>query len=123
MTGQRSGSDPTRRALVRDELPAEYERWRLELAAGVDRPTDAGEWAGALVLIEQGVLEVDCAAGGSRTFVAGDLLALGWLPLVRLRSVGREPVRLLAVRRREARPSTPFLHVGRIRRDRLRCDR
>lgn len=81
-------------------LPPAFERWELVLEPGAERPTDASEWAGALVLVERGCVEVDCRAGGHRSFHAGDLLALGWLPVRTLRNRGSEAVELLAIRRR-----------------------
>lgn len=91
------GDDPLPR--TRAALPLAYERWRVELAPGAERESVSGEWSGTLVLIESGRLEVSCLAGGRHTFGTGDLLALGWLPLRRLRNTGRIPLRLLAVRR------------------------
>ena len=99
--------------LTRPDLPRRFERWREELPAGGSRSTSAEEWAGALVRIESGTLEVACEARGSVTFHAGDLLALGWLPIVELRNVGEVPVRLVAVRRRGVRPKRGYLHVTR----------
>ncbi|HUG47507.1 MAG TPA: hypothetical protein VMP67_03740 [Candidatus Limnocylindria bacterium] len=107
--------------LQRPRLPAGFERWRVELGAGRQHPTDAAEWAGAMVLIEQGELEVECLAGGSRTFGEGDLLVLGWLPLRRLRNVGPRDVRLLAVRPVGRRPKDALLRVFRAHR-RTSCD-
>jgi hypothetical protein len=107
-------------ALTRRPLPPAFERWRVELPAGAEHPADPGDWAGALVLVEHGVLEVDCDAAGRRTFRQGDLLVLGWLPLRTLRNPGTEPTRLLAVRRRRARPADPFLRVVRAARARPR---
>ena len=107
--------------LQRPHLPAGFERWRVELRAGDQRPTDAAEWAGAMVLVEQGRLQVDCLAGGSRTFVEGDLLVLGWLPLRRLRNVGANDVRLLALRPLGRRPKHSLLRVVKAHR-RTTCD-
>ncbi len=100
--------------LTRPDLPDGFERWAMELPGRTTRPTTPDEWAGALVLIESGTLEVGCEAGGTRTFHAGDMLALGWLPLVELRNHGDEPVRIVSVRRREAaRPTDSYLRVTR----------
>lgn len=93
------------RLVLRRDLPPTFERWTLVLAPGAERPADAARWAGALVLVEQGRLEVDCRAGGRRTFVAGDLLVLGWLPLCTLRNPGPLPARLVAVRRCDEQPT------------------
>ena len=87
--------------LGRDDLPPAFEFWRLELAAGASQPASGADWAGALVLVETGELRVECLAGGSRTFSAGDLLALGTLPLRMLVNPGTVTVRLTAVRRRK----------------------
>lgn len=73
---------------------------RLILAPGESRGTTPDDWAGAFVMVRRGRLEVACQAGGSRTFVAGDQLALGWLPLRTLRNAGDEDVELVAIRRR-----------------------
>ena len=99
--------------LTRPDLPDAFERWVLEIPGRTARPTNPEEWAGALVRIESGTLEVACAAGGHETFRAGDLLALGWLPLVELRNHGDEAVRIVAVRRRGVETTDPFLHVTR----------
>ena len=100
-------------ALGRPDLPPAFERFRLTLAPGEVRPTRPGEWAGCLVLVERGAIEVDCDAGGMRSFSAGDLLALGWLPIRTLRNPGAREACLLAVRRRGRRTREPFLHVAR----------
>jgi hypothetical protein len=77
-----------------------FERWRVSIPAGASRPTSPAEWADAVVLVERGTLEVTCIGGASARFGAGSLLALGWLPVGRLRSPGPQEVELLAVRRR-----------------------
>jgi len=102
-------------ALLRGRLPAAFERWRVVVPPGIERPTSAAEWAGALVLIEQGVIEVDCHSGGYRRFVAGDLLALGWLPLKTIRNPTNEDAALVAVRRRgDVSARRRFIRVRRV---------
>ena len=101
--------------LTRPDLPEGFERWEVSVPARGRRATSAGEWAGALVRVEGGTLEVGCLAGGHETFHAGDLLALGWLPIVELRNAGDEEVRLLAVRRRGSTPRAAYLHVDRAK--------
>lgn len=90
-------------ALGRPDLPPSFERFRVVLAPGEQRPTHAADWTACLVLIERGTIEVDCDAGGMRSFLAGDLLALGWLPIRTLRNPGVGEACLLAVRRRGPR--------------------
>lgn len=98
-------------ALSRPRLPPGFARWRVTLEPGAQRATTAAEWAGALVLVEHGALEVECEAGGRHRFGPGDLVALGWLPLSRLRNPGRVVTRLVAVRRRGDVPRRGFLRV------------
>ena len=87
--GMGSRSRRRLRAVVAGErLPERFERRRLALAPGVEQPADAAEWAGAIVLIEHGRLEVCCVAGTRSTYSQGDLLPLGWLPLLALRNPG-----------------------------------
>lgn len=114
-------SEALRRTLDRHQLPGDFERWRVTLEPGEGRATGAAEWAGALVLIERGRLEVKCLEGGCESFRAGDLLTLGWLPLRELRNPGSVTMSLVAIRRRGARPSLePFLRVERLARARAR---
>lgn len=87
-------------ALLRVALPESFERWRLVIAPGSTRMTAAEEWAGSVVLVESGEVEVGCLAGSRRTFVSGDLLALCWLPLETLSNPGPDEACLVAVRRR-----------------------
>ncbi len=88
-------------ALARDGLPPSFGRWRLSLAPGERRATSAAEWADTFVFVEAGTLQVQCAAGGLRTFRKGDVLVLGWVPLRTLHNPGIAPTTLLAVRRRK----------------------
>ena len=86
-------------ALTAGKLPPGFERWRLRLDPGAERASTASEWEGAIVLVEQGSLEVECVSGGRRRFPRGSLIALGWLPLRALRNAGPVPVEVVAVRR------------------------
>jgi hypothetical protein len=88
-----------------------FERWRVSIPAGISRGTSPDEWHDAVVLVERGTLEVVCRGGASARFGTGSLLALGWLPVDALGSVGPREVRLLAVRRRGAGPSIWWMDV------------
>ena len=83
------------------DLPAAFERFRVVLASGDSLPTRPAEWAGCLVLVERGTIEVNCEAGGSGSFATGDLIALDWLPLRTLHNPGPDEACLLAVHRRD----------------------
>ena len=75
-------------ALFPDRLAVGFERRRVTIPAGVDRPTSTDEWSGALVVIEQGTVDVVCRGGAHRTFGRGSFLSLSWLPVVCLRNQG-----------------------------------
>jgi len=108
--------------LGRPDLPPAFERLRLVLAPGASHPTTPTDWAGCLVLVERGAVEVICDEGGSRPFPEGDLLALGWLPVRTLRNAGQVEARLVGVRRcgdpSDHRPPDPKIMpaTGRISR-------
>jgi hypothetical protein len=87
--------------LARPDLPPAFERFQVVLDPGERRATLPDAWAGCLVLVDDGSIEVECDGGERRAFVAGAVLALGWLPLRAIRNVGPEEARLLAIRRRE----------------------
>ena len=91
--------DESRAAVFRAGLPPAFEGWRLVLKPGEERLTDAAEWSDAIVLIERGVIEVHCRAGGWRAFRAGDILALSCLPLRAIRNPADKSAKLVAVRR------------------------
>ncbi len=107
--------DELRPRFVHVRLPNGFERLDLVFAPGEERETDAAEWADTLVTIKAGTLEVGCVDGGYRTFIAGDLLALGWLPLKWIRNPGPAEARLTAVRRPrhtpDHRPPRRFIRV------------
>jgi glyoxylate utilization-related uncharacterized protein len=76
-----------------------FDCWTVSIGPGEERAVAAGEWADTMVLVESGELDVRCEAGASRTFHAGDLLALSWLRARNLVNHGAERVKLVAVRR------------------------
>lgn len=99
-------------ALGRADLPPAFERFRTVLPSGDSRPTRRADWAGCLVLVERGTVEVDCDAGGTRSFATGDLIALDWLPLRMLRNPGADEACLLAIRRRGEPSDSPIRVQG-----------
>ena len=87
--------------LRRPQLPGRFERWEVRLAPGEHRVITAPDWTDALVLVTRGRLVVDGTDGTRETFVAGDLLPLGALPVRRLHNPGDASTLLVAVRRRD----------------------
>jgi hypothetical protein len=78
------------------------------LESGQSRPSGDAEWRDALVIVERGDVELECAAGGRRRFSGGAVLWLEGIDLRMLHNVGDEPAVLLAVsRRRDEEPHGP----------------
>jgi quercetin dioxygenase-like cupin family protein len=76
-----------------------FRRRVVELAPGEELDIDADRWRDALVLLEGGEVELECAAGERSRFAAGAVLCLP--PPVRLlRNSGSEPARLISISRR-----------------------
>jgi len=87
---------------------AAFRRRSVVLEPGQSRPSGDAEWRDALVIVERGDVELECAAGGRRRFSGGAVLWLEGIDLRVLHNVGDEPVVLLAVsRRRDEEPHGP----------------
>ena len=82
-----------------DQLAVGFERWRMVVPPGTDRPTSADQWAEALVIVEHGTIEVVCRDGARQTFPKGSLLCLSWLTVECLRNSGPGDAVIAAVRR------------------------
>jgi hypothetical protein len=72
----------------------------VEIPPGGERHYDGAEWAGALVVVDRGELELDCLDGDRPRFAGGAVLWLGGLPVRALRNPGAAPAVLIAVYRR-----------------------
>lgn len=83
-------------------VPHRFEARRIVLDCGAERAYDETEWQDAIVLVEDGEIELECLRGSRRRFARGDVLWLVGLPLRLLRCSGSGPAVLLAV----SRPST-----------------
>jgi len=75
----------------------------VEVAPGGERPYDGAEWAGALVVVDRGEIELECPDGRRPRFAGGAVLWLGGLPVRALRNPGPVPAVLVAVSRRQGR--------------------
>lgn len=71
----------------------------VAIPPGTDHAYAEAEWRDALVLIDQGVLDLECTDGGVWRFTHGAILCLANLPLRSLRNQGSEPLSLTRVRR------------------------
>ena len=79
--------------------PEHFDVRRIVVAPGTDRPYDEAEWKDALVVVESGGVELECASGTCRRFARGDVLWLIGLPLRALHNRGHVPTVLVAVSR------------------------
>ena len=61
---------------------------------------EPSDWAGALVVVEAGEVELECRGGASACFATGSVLFFEGLGLRAVRNTGDEPALLSAVTRR-----------------------
>ena len=95
MTARKSDGD----ALFRDPLPEGFSRTVLHAAPGLELRLQQGRLPDAIVIVEEGELELECDQGGRRRFGRGSMIPLARLPITQLRSVGADPLVLVAVSR------------------------
>jgi hypothetical protein len=81
-------------------LPPAFELRAISVAPGAERVYDEAEWRDALVVVERGEIELECAAGGRMRVRHGAVLWLVGLPLRALHNRGAEPALVIAVSRR-----------------------
>jgi uncharacterized protein len=87
------------RSFLERTVPAAFAVKVVALAPGDERPYDSDEWCDAIVVVERGELELECASGARRSYAQGSVLWLSGLPLRALRSGGYESVLLVAIAR------------------------
>ena len=78
---------------------ASFARRTVVLEPGESRRSHDAEWSGALVLLVQGDVDLECAAGGRRRFHAGAVLWLSGIAIRVLHNVGIDAAVLVAVTR------------------------
>jgi hypothetical protein len=96
------GHDPSpeRLSFLDGPVPSRFRLRAMTLAPGSTRPYRAADWDDALVVVEQGEIELTCRAGGRRRFGAGAVMWLQGMELESLHNPGSEPTVLSAVSRR-----------------------
>jgi hypothetical protein len=85
--------------LFRDPLPTDFSRRVLRLAPGLELGVEPGHLPDAIVIVEQGELELECRAGTCRRFGRGSMIPIAFPSLSRLRNAGPGPLVLVAVSR------------------------
>ena len=87
-------------SFVERRLPEGFAARTFTIAAGCERGYEQREWADSIIVVEEGVIELECLGGTRSRFAAGAVLCFDSLPLRTLRNTGREPALLSAVSRR-----------------------
>jgi hypothetical protein len=101
MTADGSAGD----ALFRDPLPEGFSRRIFRVAPGLELGLEPGCLPDAIMVVEQGELELECRAGTCRRFGRGSMFPIALLPVSHLRNVGPGPLVLVAISRARLRVS------------------
>ncbi|MEV1291117.1 hypothetical protein [Pseudonocardia sp. NPDC049635] len=72
----------------------------VTLPPGGSRPHHEDEWRGALIVVDAGVIELRCTAGGRRRFGAGSVLWFTGLDLVLVHNPGERDAVFRGITRR-----------------------
>lgn len=86
-------------ALFRGPPPAGFTRRVLRVVPGLEVGLNLDDLRDAILVVEQGELELECHAGTRRRFGRGSMIPIPRLPVSRVRSVGPGPLVLVAVSR------------------------
>ena len=96
------GAGPDRLSFLGRPLPPAFELLVITLAPGAERPFEAAECRGAIVVVERGEVELEGRRGARARFERGAVLGLTGLPLRALQNRGRDLAVLSVVRLRTA---------------------
>jgi hypothetical protein len=105
MTADESAGD----ALFRDPLPEGFSRRVFRVAPGGELGVEASQLPDAIVIVEEGELELECRSGTCRRFGRGSMIPIAQLPVTHIRSIGPGPLVLVAVSRASLRATDEFL--------------
>jgi hypothetical protein len=105
MTPDESAGD----ALFRDPLADGFFKRVFQVAPGLELGVEPGRLRDAIVIVKDGELELECRAGSCRRFGRGSMIPIARLPVFHLRSVGQDPLVLVAVSRAPQRATDEFL--------------
>jgi RNA polymerase sigma-70 factor (TIGR02960 family) len=86
-------------ALFRVPLPQGFVKCVFRAPPGLELDMEPMCLPDAIVVVEQGELELECRAGTRRRFGPGSMIPIACLPVSRLRSAGPDPLVVVAVSR------------------------
>ena len=95
----------------RAPLPPGFCKRLVRVAPGAELRLGPRDLPDVLIVVEEGVLELECRAGARRCFGRGSMIPIGRLPVAYLRNAGRGVLVLLAVSR-APRPATDQFSGG-----------
>ena len=98
--------DASALSFLQTPLPRAFDLRLVAIPPGCSEPYDAAVWADALVVVERGAVQLECARGGRRAFAAGSVIFLTGLPLRSIHNPGPEPALLAAVSRSPEKEKT-----------------
>jgi hypothetical protein len=99
-----------RHALTSSRLPKGFCRRILRLPPGLELGLERIWARDAIVLVEQGELELEYPAGARGRFGRGSMVPIGPPPVAFLRSVGLDALVVVVVSRQPARATDEFFH-------------
>jgi hypothetical protein len=95
--------------LFRPPLPAGFSRRVLRVAPGLELDLEAVGAPDAIVVVEGGEAELECRSGTRRRFGRGSMIPIARLSIAYFRSVGPDPLVLVAVSRASRAGTDEFL--------------
>jgi hypothetical protein len=86
-------------ALFRGHLPQGFTRRVFRIAAGVELGLELCRVPDAIVVVEEGELELECGSGTRRRFGRGSMIPIARVPVMHARNVGPGQLALVFVSR------------------------
>ena len=83
-----------------------FDKRETVIPVGGHRPYDPGEWDDAIVVVEEGTIDITCVDGSHHRFARGDVICLSRMLLAALHNDGDVPALLIAVSRRKRGPGS-----------------
>jgi hypothetical protein len=100
--------DESAYTLFRGPLPQGFSRRVFRVAPGLELGLEPGHLPDAIMVVEQGELELECPAGTCRRFGCGSMIPIARLPVAHLRNVGAGLLVLVVVSRAPRRATDEF---------------